>query len=444
MTWEANWSVGEDTDENRARRGGQGRVTKVYENNGERIGALKTPNHNPANDRQKQRFLTEIFNLRAVKRAAGSVPEVYEDNAGEVVGNQNVQPFFVCEYIDGPTLSDYIRQNAPLAIDVAAKIVLKILETVRIQIEDLQLVHRDLKPTNIILRNGNPDDPVLVDYGLSISEAQPQQDDTPPGEDIGNRFIVFPEKLRYGQKRDIRTDINSIAGLLYAALTGRQPGIVIDENGNPPHRREGGGIPAENLSGDFVQAINNFFDRAFNHVITNRFQSVDAIEVPLQGFVAGEITPEMMNMKQLASWAHWQMLQSNRQVQLGHFRNTARDIRECFNDARANFDGQPFELVVPEFTAAAWGDLEPSGIQSPILEIRFHEEKERAIFKIFIRGTDVVLLQCERTARDNRNVEEIFSTSGFERPDENQLSVVRAHIQGEIKKLIMLLAERNK
>ena len=424
MPWEEKWRVDNQDGENRVRRGGQGRISRVSEIDGNRVGALKRSIRRRSTERQKKRFYDEVYNLTATHRAGGRVPELYDHNMGEVIGDQTIEPYFVCEFISGPTLQEYLDEFAPIGLREAAQLVLPILSTVRLQIEDLKLLHRDLKPNNIILRHADPSDPIIVDYGLSTSYEQRGEDNSPLWEEIGNRFMVFPEKIREGEKRDERTEINSIAGLFYAALTGHRPGIVIDEHGVLPHRREGREIPTNGLSGELAQAVNHFLDRAFNPNIGLRFQNVDEIEIPLVGFSEERIPPEVMNEAQLAEHTHWEILNSNRDAQLDFFTGAARDIRNCFDDVRNKFDRKPFVLSTPEYTAAARGEFEPARVQSPILRLSFRGKHEvDAVFAILIRGSDVVLLKCETTEARNQNTKEIFSMNGFERPTEDQLRV---------------------
>jgi len=84
------------------------------------------------------------------------------------------------------------------------------------------IVHRDLSPDNIILRNDRPDDPVIIDFGIAK--------DTNPGAQtiVGNEFAgkyayAAPEQL--SGNTDARSDIYSLGALLLATFRGRKPDL---------------------------------------------------------------------------------------------------------------------------------------------------------------------------------------------------------------------------
>jgi len=192
-----------------------------------------------------------------------------------------------------------------------------------------------------------------------------------------------------------------------------------------------------------IQAVNGFFDRAFNPIIGLRFQSIDEIEAPLLGFSEEQVAPEAMNTDQLAEYAYWRILRSNRDAQLDHFTGAAREIRTCFDEARNTFAQNPFKLSTPEYLAASRDDYEEARVQSPILRLSFRGKHEAdANFAILIKGSDLVLLKCESREANNPNYEEIFSMSGFEQPTEEQLNVVRGYVQNEVNQLFISLTEK--
>lgn len=86
------------------------------------------------------------------------------------------------------------------------------------------LVHRDVKPSNILV------DPkgfaYLVDFGIAASTTQ--RDLTSTGQVVGSASYMAPERLRPGPPADSRSDVYSLACVLYQALTGSKP-FVADE-----------------------------------------------------------------------------------------------------------------------------------------------------------------------------------------------------------------------
>jgi len=126
----------------------------------------------------------------------------------------------IMEFVDGSTLAREL-DRLPLEARIA------ILETVCRAVahaHDAGILHRDLKPTNILLRAGDGDDwdPVVADFGLALSESDPAL--TTTGEILGSPAYMSPEQAR-GKTTAIdgRSDIFSVGCMLYEALTGKPP-----------------------------------------------------------------------------------------------------------------------------------------------------------------------------------------------------------------------------
>lgn len=99
--------------------------------------------------------------------------------------------FLVTEFILGVTIEDAIS-NQSLSLDTAVQTTLRLLNIVE-YCHSQEVVHRDIKPANAIFRNGNPYDPVLLDFGLSFNQENLNESGTDTEEEIGNRFLWLPE-----------------------------------------------------------------------------------------------------------------------------------------------------------------------------------------------------------------------------------------------------------
>jgi serine/threonine protein kinase len=128
--------------------------------------------------------------------------------------------YIVEEFVEGSDLAEHLGNNG-WAVDRAAKLFAELadgLDALRIA----NVVHRDLKPNNIRIRED--DSPVIIDFGLARHLTLPDLTYTAQGAGIGTPLYFSPEQFS-GTKRDIdhRTDLFAIGVILYEALTGAHP-----------------------------------------------------------------------------------------------------------------------------------------------------------------------------------------------------------------------------
>lgn len=211
--------------------GGMGTVYLARHQILQREVAIKVLPHSLAlSPRAKQRFLEEARSLARLRH--GHVVQIHR-----VIDHAEMLAFEM-EYIDGPSLQSLIlslrQKPKPMAIASLAEALAtpvgslgtrSVVEwLVRLGIDIARalgevhrhgLVHRDVKPSNILLRaNGQP---VLADFGLARLE---QLEATHSGAFAGTPVYAAPERLRDGDNAiDGRADVYSLAVTLYEALT---------------------------------------------------------------------------------------------------------------------------------------------------------------------------------------------------------------------------------
>ncbi len=141
-------------------------------------------------------------------------------------GSASGQPYFVMEYIDGPSISEYCRSRR-LGIPERIRLFMKVLEGVR-HAHQRGVIHRDLKPGNILVEeiDGEPV-PKIIDFGLARAVGESLVEGsfhTLAGQVIGTPEYMSPEQAGYlDQDVDLRTDIYSLGIVLYELLTGAHP-----------------------------------------------------------------------------------------------------------------------------------------------------------------------------------------------------------------------------
>jgi class 3 adenylate cyclase/tetratricopeptide (TPR) repeat protein len=134
------------------------------------------------------------------------------------VGVQEGQVYIVSDYLDGPDLDRWLRDNRP-SWPEAVRIVAAVADALAHAHARL-IIHRDVKPANILLTADRA--PVLVDFGLALDEAQAGGREK--GMVSGTPWYMSPEQVAGTAHRiDGRTDIYSLGVVLYEMLTGRVP-----------------------------------------------------------------------------------------------------------------------------------------------------------------------------------------------------------------------------
>ena len=137
---------------------------------------------------------------------------------------EELQPYMVMEYLNGFSLAELLEQNGKLAVADSIEIISQVCQGMGKAHEE-GLVHRDLKPGNIMLvAEGDHAFTVkIVDFGLAkLIRPEENENLTRTGSMIGTPSYMSPEQCR-SEPTDHRCDIYSIGCILYEMLTGAKP-----------------------------------------------------------------------------------------------------------------------------------------------------------------------------------------------------------------------------
>jgi serine/threonine-protein kinase len=127
--------------------------------------------------------------------------------------------YLVMEYVEGELLSSLLRREHRLPVPTAVDYALQLCD-VLIYLHDRNILHRDLKPDNImILNNGRLK---LMDFGIALDAALRKITWTGLSQPVGTPDYMAPEQIK-GSRGSARTDIYSLGILLYEMLTGTVP-----------------------------------------------------------------------------------------------------------------------------------------------------------------------------------------------------------------------------
>lgn len=134
-------------------------------------------------------------------------------------------PYLCMELLRGETLSQRLRHGARLPLNVAARIVVQLCRALQVA-HGAGVIHRDMKPSNVFLSRTDLDQEILVklmDFGIAKSTVEADGDETTSiGTIIGTPAYMSPEQLLC-KKLDARTDLWSVAAVVYRMVCGRSP-----------------------------------------------------------------------------------------------------------------------------------------------------------------------------------------------------------------------------
>ncbi len=128
--------------------------------------------------------------------------------------------YIVEEYVDGVSLDALIRKERYLGNDAAMLIFYEVCRGLKFA-HDRQVIHRDIKPGNILISGHG--EVKLADFGIATSADEMDDGLTKDGTMLGTPAYVPPEQIEDARNVDRRADIYSVGVVLYEMLTGKTP-----------------------------------------------------------------------------------------------------------------------------------------------------------------------------------------------------------------------------
>jgi tetratricopeptide (TPR) repeat protein len=193
-----------------AGEGGMGRVYRCIDRtNGKRV-ALKVMS--VSGDDHLQRFAREVRVLAQLKHRA-IVRYVDHGTLSAKI------PYLAMEWVEGESLEG-MPQAAPLSVRQTLSLGHRLCEALS-EAHMLGVVHRDIKPGNILLDHGNLEAAKLLDFGLA-RDFDTEHQVTATGVLLGTPAYMAPEQARQASELDARCDVFALGCVLYECLAGRR------------------------------------------------------------------------------------------------------------------------------------------------------------------------------------------------------------------------------
>lgn len=242
--------------------GGMAVVYKAFDNIDHRIVAVKIlKSEYLANEEFKRRFRNESKAVAVLSHP--NIVRVYDVSFGDAI------QYIVMEYVEGITLKNYITQQGVVDPREALYFITQLLRALK-HAHDKGIVHRDIKPQNILLVS---DGTIKVtDFGIArISENATR---TMTDGAIGSVHYISPEQAK-GSHTDSRTDLYAAGVILYEMMTGKLPfqsdnavSVALMQLQNDPIR------PRE-INSNIAEGLEEIIIRAMQKNPADRYQTAN-------------------------------------------------------------------------------------------------------------------------------------------------------------------------
>jgi len=260
-------------------KGGMGEVYKAFDREVNVRVALKLVKPEIAAEKNTiERFRNELKVARGISHK--NICRLYD------LGREAETYFITMEYVSGEDLRSFIRRARRLDVGTAISITKQVCEGLS-EAHRLGVVHRDLKPGNIMIDNeGNAK---IMDFGIARSISV--KGITGAGMMIGTPEYMSPEQVE-GKEADQRSDLYALGVILYEMVTGRVP-----FQGDTPlsialkHKSEVPKDPRE-LNGQLPEGLSRLILRCLEKDKEKRFQSAAAVSAELEKIEGDVITAE--------------------------------------------------------------------------------------------------------------------------------------------------------
>jgi len=201
-------------------RGGMATVYDAYDRKHQREVALKVLRPDIASTIGAERFLKEI---QIVARLVH--PHILSlHDSGEAEGFI----YYVMPFIDGGSLRDRMHRDRPMTAELAIEIARPIADALTYA-HARGVLHRDIKPENVLFAGEHP---IVADFGIAkaVSSATSGAQLTRTGISLGTPGYMSPEQAAGFTDVDARTDVYSLAILVYEMIVGEIPGRWVTED----------------------------------------------------------------------------------------------------------------------------------------------------------------------------------------------------------------------
>ncbi|QDS98511.1 serine/threonine protein kinase [Adhaeretor mobilis] len=398
--WDERWLQG-----NRLGSGGQGvtyLVTDKHDPSSQ--GVLKYLRNNKSVS-SRARMKREVASLQLLAALKARVPNVLDHNT-EYSADPSVELYLVMKHIPGDTLEEFRGGRTRLPVDHAINFALNLCETIKIAHKE-GVLHRDIKPNNIIVSNAESSSLFIVDYGLSFNADD--EDVTVTLETFKNKFLDLPEtNTPGGDLRDARSDVTAACAIFYYLLTGHKVGQLQDSSGRLAHLRHGFTVK-ESVPDDARQTqIELILSRGLSPSIMSRFQNIEEFSNRLSTLLDQSSESYVQDPIALAAELSNQFRAQDRKTQIMEFKPAATQLLKGLT-ARIDQIGKQLGRFNSSMKAGGQNGPKLDGsldyVAGPFnahVRVDHHQLHQGRVYMIASRDEQSVVLGCDIEPGSNK------------------------------------------
>lgn len=253
-------------------QGGMGTVYKARDSELDRLVALKIIRPDLATNQEiLQRFKQELILARQVTHR--NVIRIFD------LGQADGLKFITMEYLEGQDLRAVLREKGKLTPQEATRVILQICRALEAAHSE-GVIHRDLKPQNIMLdQKGRA---YVMDFGIARSAYLPGMTQT--GALVGTPEYMSPEQAK-GEKLDERSDLFSLGVILYELLVGQSPYYSDTPLATLWKRIQEKAKPLSEVDSTIPKALSDIIEKALEIEPRDRFSSAHEFALSLEAWL---------------------------------------------------------------------------------------------------------------------------------------------------------------
>ncbi len=283
-------------------QGGMGAVYQAEQISLERPVALKIMSKKLAADTHFiQRFYREARLLAKLDH-----PNIVH---GYAVGEEHGYHYCAMEYVDGGSLKTLLKGAGTLNVGDALHVLITCARAMG-HAHEQNLIHRDIKPDNILLTKEG----VLKVADLGLAKALDEELSlTTTGTGAGTPFYMAPEQYRDAKRVDARSDIYSLGCMLYELLTGKLPYTGSTDVEVLSAKEEGKHVPARRMNVHVPERLDLIIDKMVARKPEHRYQTCAELVKDLEGLGLAHDSLECLQEAEAAARGKEQGKKSRRQ-----------------------------------------------------------------------------------------------------------------------------------